>query len=370
VKIKKIKVHNLYSYDDAEFDLEDYNVIVGPNGAGKTNIVRILKLIRQTTSNSFSDTKYYELTRAKLNPSLRYKQYEESYLVLTVEFNKYEADLLLNILSLLNITAINESKDVIIAYYWLDEYSNHDIYPEILIRLWNGITMNINTTGNDYLTYTTNEFLNIIDNKPLQVLKELEEEYGKCKNSSAYTLRINDTMHLYFPKTINNILKHTSHDEHPNQRLEILISKIYSAQELFIKTTDKEKLFKFGYIEDELRSKEMLENNEKLPNKIRNDKIFIDYQQRYLNNRESNIILHKLTSILNPQIQNDIDIDIMYSSDKPFNILLSTLVNNKTAITDRPSMEELSIHLFKLKNENRMSMILLFLINLWTIFLA
>ena len=44
MKIKSIKIHNYRSIKDAEFMLDDYNVLVGANNSGKTNILTALRI--------------------------------------------------------------------------------------------------------------------------------------------------------------------------------------------------------------------------------------------------------------------------------------------------------------------------------------
>lgn len=53
MKINKIQILNLLSYEESELLPEQYNVIVGPNGSGKTNIIRILRFLagRDATGN-------------------------------------------------------------------------------------------------------------------------------------------------------------------------------------------------------------------------------------------------------------------------------------------------------------------------------
>lgn len=43
MQISKVHIHNIYSIQDAEFTLSDFNMLVGKNGAGKSNIINILR---------------------------------------------------------------------------------------------------------------------------------------------------------------------------------------------------------------------------------------------------------------------------------------------------------------------------------------
>ena len=45
MKLKGITIENLRSFENSEFNFEEYNVIVGPNNFGKTNLLRILKTL-------------------------------------------------------------------------------------------------------------------------------------------------------------------------------------------------------------------------------------------------------------------------------------------------------------------------------------
>jgi len=51
MKIKRIRIENLLSYEEFELEFPDFAVIVGPNNVGKTNIVRVLEFVR----NLFGD---------------------------------------------------------------------------------------------------------------------------------------------------------------------------------------------------------------------------------------------------------------------------------------------------------------------------
>jgi recombinational DNA repair ATPase RecF len=48
MKIKRLKIVNLYSYENE--CLEDYNVVVGPNASGKTDLIRILQILSRDYS--------------------------------------------------------------------------------------------------------------------------------------------------------------------------------------------------------------------------------------------------------------------------------------------------------------------------------
>ncbi|WP_203636752.1 ATP-dependent nuclease, partial [Thermobrachium celere] len=44
MKIKTVKIHNFRSIKDAEFDMEDYSLLIGKNNSGKTNILTALRI--------------------------------------------------------------------------------------------------------------------------------------------------------------------------------------------------------------------------------------------------------------------------------------------------------------------------------------
>ena len=45
MKLKSTAIENLRSFENSEFNFEEYNAIVGPNNSGKTNLLRILKTL-------------------------------------------------------------------------------------------------------------------------------------------------------------------------------------------------------------------------------------------------------------------------------------------------------------------------------------
>ena len=45
MKLKSTAIENLRSFENSEFNFEEYNVMVGPNNSGKTSLLRILKAL-------------------------------------------------------------------------------------------------------------------------------------------------------------------------------------------------------------------------------------------------------------------------------------------------------------------------------------
>jgi predicted ATP-dependent endonuclease of OLD family len=201
MKLKKIHIHNLYSYKDASCEFKDYNIIVGPNGSGKTNLARILNIFYKNFEILHKNDVYYKwLTPEKvfINASIvnrEIKDGEEAYLILGIELDdEIEIRLFKRMLiaSFINppqdyypfIDNIKNEriKDIEIALYYykinlLD--LNDGIQPnEILIRLKNGLTLIYTKGGQLSFTYTE-KLSDYINNKDKYIFShEIEKYFG------------------------------------------------------------------------------------------------------------------------------------------------------------------------------------------------
>jgi len=210
MKLKKIHIHNLYSYKDASCEFKDYNIVVGPNGSGKTNLARILNIFYKSFKQEHKNNKGYNwstLFNVFIDDSIVNRRIEddrEAYLILGIELDdEIERRLFLRMLvaSILNyrydflqyyslIDNIKDDyvKDIEIALYYkinlLD--LSYGIRPgEMLIRLKNGLTL-IHEFKPDssiwFFTYTTN-LLDYINNKGKYILAN-EENIARCFNDN------------------------------------------------------------------------------------------------------------------------------------------------------------------------------------------
>ena len=67
MKLKSITIENLRSFENSEFNFEEYNVIVGPNNSGKTNLLRILKTLASSEFLNLSITREIKFDQGKKN---------------------------------------------------------------------------------------------------------------------------------------------------------------------------------------------------------------------------------------------------------------------------------------------------------------
>jgi len=86
MKIKRIRIENLLSYDEFELEFPDFTVIVGPNNVGKTNILRVLEFVRNLLNKSINGDELDELLhdpekrRAKVEIYLELSDDEINYI--------------------------------------------------------------------------------------------------------------------------------------------------------------------------------------------------------------------------------------------------------------------------------------------------
>ncbi len=57
MKINKIHIHNFRSIADAEFNLDNYNLLVGENNAGKTTIITAIRVFYEDGGTKFSESR-------------------------------------------------------------------------------------------------------------------------------------------------------------------------------------------------------------------------------------------------------------------------------------------------------------------------
>jgi len=87
MKIKSIKIHNFRSIKDAEFMLNDYNVLVGVNNSGKTNILTALRIFYED-GIKFNEKRDFP----KFNNDDRESWIEIEYLLTDEEFKNLKED--------------------------------------------------------------------------------------------------------------------------------------------------------------------------------------------------------------------------------------------------------------------------------------
>jgi len=85
MKIKRIRIENLLSYDEFELEFPDFTVIVGSNNVGKTNIVRVLEFVR----NLFGDK---SVSVEELDGMLHDSKNREARVEIFLELNDDEID--------------------------------------------------------------------------------------------------------------------------------------------------------------------------------------------------------------------------------------------------------------------------------------
>lgn len=90
MKIVSITIHNFRSIEDAQFNLEDYSVLIGANNQGKSNILRALRIFYEYEKTKFNELddfpKFTKTSDRESWIDIEYKLSEEEYANLKDEY--------------------------------------------------------------------------------------------------------------------------------------------------------------------------------------------------------------------------------------------------------------------------------------------
>jgi len=94
MKIERIYIKNLFSYDEFELNLnKDLTMIVGSNNAGKTNLIRVLELLKQIIHPRPPITSSLSLIR-NIPSFLHNPEHKNARVEVAVKFDKKEKELI------------------------------------------------------------------------------------------------------------------------------------------------------------------------------------------------------------------------------------------------------------------------------------
>lgn len=188
--IKKINIQNIFSYENATFHFEKYNVIVGANNAGKTNLVRIFDMISEN-----NDLNHITLKRNdKLDDSL------PAQISLTIELTNQETKHFFQTMTDQHIQSQDFSSNMKIFdifIHWNNVIQNQSHPNFMFIKFHSGLTIllhdSINVTFDVKVAFDSNEdFLRSINsaknmgfNQALEIIiKSGKLHYDKLLGSS------------------------------------------------------------------------------------------------------------------------------------------------------------------------------------------
>ena len=158
VHLKRVCVKNLFSFENAEFPLGDYTVIVGPNNSGKTNLLRILEMV--ATNVNFE---YFQLhSRYKLDMN------RPSEMILTLDLDESEAMMAFECICGLDgqIKEVSEHLTTLsITIYW-DKKQMEAVLPKFVLYQF----------GNGYTIAAYHSYNNIVFDRRVVLTNEVEYE--------------------------------------------------------------------------------------------------------------------------------------------------------------------------------------------------
>lgn len=132
--LKRIHLSNLFSYDEAEINLQDYNVIVGPNNSGKTNLVRLMKLFQGKDQFNYLN----------LPQVIKFDKQTSTFISMHLKLSDEEARILLQYIFHKHIPKQQfpkHVKNIQLAILWTDTVSTEPRPQSIFCRFENGIIL-------------------------------------------------------------------------------------------------------------------------------------------------------------------------------------------------------------------------------------
>jgi len=132
--IENISIQNIYSFEDAHFSFDRYNVIVGANNVGKTNLIRVLNLLRNAAI----------LDEIRLPKRLKLNDGKTSQLSITFHFNDEEIQLILQTFfkKIINQKEFPDSLKILeVKINWVDLVSDNARPIHVIYRFKNDLTI-------------------------------------------------------------------------------------------------------------------------------------------------------------------------------------------------------------------------------------
>ena len=167
--INQIKIKNIYSFDEADFRFDQYNVIIGPNNSGKTNLVRILKRIAEN-----SDFQHFQLDKA-----IKFDNKKQSQISISLQFTDTETKYILQTLFGTTITKQQfpeqiKKIDIVIKWNNIIDFKSNPTF--VSYSFDNGLT--IFTTDSNYIMFDANNTYNISE-KYEKIISDMNDPDSK-----------------------------------------------------------------------------------------------------------------------------------------------------------------------------------------------
>lgn len=154
MRIKRIRVVNLFSFRRAQFSFEDYNIIVGKNGSGKSNLLRVLEMLRIGQESRDWNT-LIGIERLPLPETTRLDANLPSSITLECVFSEQEIQAVLMLIthSPIDPPFHDHVKNITIEIRWKDSLLDGESPSYVAMTLGNGMSLFRTPVSNDFLFY-------------------------------------------------------------------------------------------------------------------------------------------------------------------------------------------------------------------------
>jgi AAA15 family ATPase/GTPase len=148
LKVTRGKISNLFSYQNEDVNLENYNVVVGPNSSGKTNLLRIFELLTRgyPSPNILTPPETIALSLESIRLEDRFKLNTDVFSAIHLEIvlSEQEIKMILQLIIKRKLDVLpnyDNVKRINLVIYWSNSPNEYEDPSIILLRFQNGFSI-------------------------------------------------------------------------------------------------------------------------------------------------------------------------------------------------------------------------------------